>query len=97
VKRPSFDSSFMLLLLMFIIVVAGGLGMYVFSRTDPLEEILSDERVLNILLNIEQNNSVIGSYVILYYPPTRRASVFDVPTETGLIIKSLNRVDSIDV
>ncbi len=96
-KRPSFDSSFMLLLLMFIIVVAGGLGMYVFSRTDPLEEILSDERVLNILLNIEQNNSVIGSYVILYYPPTRRASVFDVPTETGLIIKSLNRVDSIDV
>lgn len=96
-KRPSFDSSFMLLLLIIFIVIAGGVGIYYFSRTDPLEEILSDERVLNILLNIEQDSTVIASYVMLYYPPTRRASVFDVPAETGLIIKSLNRVDRIDV
>jgi anionic cell wall polymer biosynthesis LytR-Cps2A-Psr (LCP) family protein len=97
VKRLNFDSSSMLLLLIILIVVAGGTGMYFFSKTDPLEEILSDERVLNILLNLEQDHKVIGSYVILYYPPTRRASVFDVPIETGLIIKSLNRVDRIDV
>lgn len=96
-KRLNFDSSSMLLLLIILIVVAGGTGMYFFSKTDPLEEILSDERVLNILLNLEQDHKVIGSYVILYYPPTRRASVFDVPIETGLIIKSLNRVDRIDV
>jgi len=97
VKRINFDSSFMLLLLIILIVAAGAMGIYYFSKTDPLEEILSDERVLNILLNLEEDNKVIGSYVILYYPPTQRASVFDVPIETGLIIKSLNRVDRIDV
>uniref|UniRef100_A0A7C3IJA4 LytR family transcriptional regulator n=1 Tax=Gracilinema caldarium TaxID=215591 RepID=A0A7C3IJA4_9SPIR len=96
-KRLNFDSSSMLLLLIILIVVAGSFGIFYFSKTDPLEEILSDERVLNILLNLEQDHKVIGSYVILYYPPTRRASVFDVPIETGLIIKSLNRVDRIDV
>ncbi|MCA1949921.1 MAG: LCP family protein [Treponema sp.] len=95
-KRLSFDSSFMLLLLIVVILISGGVGIYLFSRTDPLEEILSDEKVLNVLLNLEQDRKVIGSYVILYYPPTRRAAVFDVPIETGLIIKSLNRVDRID-
>lgn len=95
-KRLSFDSSFMLLLLIVVILIGGITGIYLFSRTDPLEEILSDERVLNVLLNLEQDRKVIGSYVILYYPPTRRAAVFDVPIETGLIIKSLNRVDRID-
>jgi anionic cell wall polymer biosynthesis LytR-Cps2A-Psr (LCP) family protein len=87
----------MLLILILLIVIVGGISVYIFSKTDPLEEILSDERVMNILLNIEQDKKVIGSYVVLYYPPTRRASVFDIPVETGLIIKSLNRVDRIDV
>ena len=95
-KRFSFDSSLMLLLLIVLVAISGSISIYVFSRTDPLEEILSDERVLNVLLNLEQDRRVIASYVILYYPPTRRAAVFDIPIETGLIIKSLNRVDRID-
>jgi len=33
----------------------------------------------------------------MYYPGNARAALLDVPAETGLIIKSLNRVDSIDV
>ncbi len=96
-RRLNLDSSIMLLILILLIVIVGGISVYIFSKTDPLEEILSDERVMNILLNIEQDKKVIGSYVVLYYPPTRRASVFDIPVETGLIIKSLNRVDRIDV
>ncbi|AEJ18941.1 LCP family protein [Gracilinema caldarium] len=96
-KRLNFDSSIMLMILIILIVLVGGIGIYIFSKTDPLEEILSDERVMNILLNIEQDKKVIGSYVVLYYPPTKRVSVFDIPIETGLIIKSLNRVDRIDV
>lgn len=95
-KRLHMDSSFLLLLLIIVIVIGGGFGVYLFSRVDPLEEILSDERVLNILFNLEEDKKVIGSYVILYYPPTKRASIFDVPIETGLIIKSINRVDRID-
>jgi anionic cell wall polymer biosynthesis LytR-Cps2A-Psr (LCP) family protein len=34
--------------------------------------------------------------VLLYYPPTRRAAIFDIPGSLGLIIRGVNRVDRID-
>jgi anionic cell wall polymer biosynthesis LytR-Cps2A-Psr (LCP) family protein len=38
----------------------------------------------------------IGAYALFCYPSTRRAALFDIPQDIGLIIKSLNRVDRID-
>jgi anionic cell wall polymer biosynthesis LytR-Cps2A-Psr (LCP) family protein len=32
----------------------------------------------------------------MYYPATRRAAIFDIPGDLGLIIKRINRVDRID-
>lgn len=45
-KRPNMDSSFLLLLLIIVIVIGGGFGVYLFSRIDPLEEILDRKSVV---------------------------------------------------
>jgi anionic cell wall polymer biosynthesis LytR-Cps2A-Psr (LCP) family protein len=65
-------------------------------RSDPIEEALSGDRPISTLFVIEDQKKPLGSYVLFYYPPTRRAAIFDIPGEVGLIISRINRVDRID-
>jgi anionic cell wall polymer biosynthesis LytR-Cps2A-Psr (LCP) family protein len=80
-----------------VLILAGGIGFAVYSlRTDPVEEALSGDRVINMLFILEDNRKPLSTYVLMYYPATKRAAVFDIPGELGLIIKQINRVDRID-
>ena len=45
---------------------------------------------------IAQNGKPAATEILMYYPANARAAFLDIPSETGLIIKSLNRVDRID-
>jgi anionic cell wall polymer biosynthesis LytR-Cps2A-Psr (LCP) family protein len=63
---------------------------------DPIEEALAGDQVINILFVLEHEGKPLGSYVLMYYPGTKRAAVIDVPGEVGLIIQEINRVDRID-
>jgi anionic cell wall polymer biosynthesis LytR-Cps2A-Psr (LCP) family protein len=65
-------------------------------RSDPLEEALSGDRPISTLFVIEADSKPLSSYVLFYYPPTRRAAIFDIPGEVGLILSRINRVDRID-
>jgi anionic cell wall polymer biosynthesis LytR-Cps2A-Psr (LCP) family protein len=65
-------------------------------RQDPIQEALSEDRVINTLFVFESEGKPLASYVLMYYPETKRAAVFDIPGEVGLIIKRINRVDRID-
>jgi anionic cell wall polymer biosynthesis LytR-Cps2A-Psr (LCP) family protein len=51
--------------------------------------------VVKTLFVIEDSGTPISSYVLAFYPVTRMAALFDVPPDTGLIIKSLGRTDAI--
>jgi anionic cell wall polymer biosynthesis LytR-Cps2A-Psr (LCP) family protein len=63
---------------------------------DPVEEALSGDRVINMLFVLEDKRKPLSTYVLMYYPTTRRAAVFDIPGELGLIIRQINRVDRVD-
>jgi anionic cell wall polymer biosynthesis LytR-Cps2A-Psr (LCP) family protein len=65
-------------------------------RQDPIEEALSGDRVINTLFVFEAEGKPLASYVLMYYPGTKRAAIFDIPGEVGLIIRRINRVDRID-
>lgn len=92
------ESAASLLLLGVIVLLLGGGGFFIFQslQSDPIEEALSQDRVINTLFVIEQDGKSLCSYVVLYYPATKRAAVFDIPGEVGLIIQRINRVDRID-
>jgi anionic cell wall polymer biosynthesis LytR-Cps2A-Psr (LCP) family protein len=96
VRRNKVDASAFLL---GAIILLFGLGLFLTIntlRTDPIEEALSGDKIINTLFVIENGGTPLASYVLMYYPATRRATIFDVPGEVGLIIKQINRVDRID-
>lgn len=95
-SRVKFDASVFLLAAIVILLAAGVVFTAFALRSDPIEEALSGDQVINTLFILDKGGKPLCSYVLMYYPATRRAAIFDVPGEVGLIIKQINRVDRID-
>lgn len=95
-KRVKIEASVFLLLTIILILAAGIIAAVYALRTDPAEEALSVDRVINMLFVIEKDSMPLSSYVLMYYPTTKRAAVFDIPGDLGLIISRIKRVDRID-
>jgi len=95
-KKTKPDISALLLLAIALLLAGGIAAAIVMLRADPVEEALSVDRVINTLFVIEKDERPLGSYVLMYYPATRRAAVFDIPGDLGLIINRLKTVDRID-
>ena len=85
-------------LILIVLLLAGGIIFVILSfRTDPIEEYLSGDQVINTLFVIEDQGKPLGTYVLIYYPATRRAAIFDIPGSLGLLIQQVNRYDRIDL
>ena len=84
-------------LILIVLLLAGGIIFAVFAfRTDPIGEFLSGDQVINTLFIIENEGKPLCTYVLIYYPETRRAAIFDIPGSLGLLIPRVNRYDRID-
>ena len=85
------------LLAAIVLLFAGGIAVAVYTlRSDPVEELISNDRVISVLYVIEQDKKPLSTYVLMCYPNTRRAAIFDIPGELGMLIRRINRVDRID-
>jgi anionic cell wall polymer biosynthesis LytR-Cps2A-Psr (LCP) family protein len=96
VKRAKVDASAFLLGTIVVLLSAGIFITVVALRADPIEGVLTGDRVINTLFVIEGDAKPLGTYVLMYYPATKRAAIFDIPGELGLILQKINRVDRID-
>ncbi|MDR1868878.1 MAG: LCP family protein [Treponema sp.] len=94
--RIKINASFLLLVLIIVLLVTGIILAVYSLRTNPVDDALSANRVINMLFVIEDEKKPVSTYVLMYYPPTKRAAVFDIPGELGLLISRINRVDRID-
>jgi len=90
------DASTLLLVLIGLLLAAGIIFAFYSFRSDPVNDSLAGDRVINTLFVIEKGDKPLCSYVLLYYPATKRAAVFDIPGSLGLILQRINRVDRID-
>jgi anionic cell wall polymer biosynthesis LytR-Cps2A-Psr (LCP) family protein len=95
-RKTKGDASVLLLGLILLLLGAGIVFIILAVRSDPIEEALSGDRPISTLFVIESQKNPLGSYVLFYYPPTKRAAVFDIPGEVGMILSRINRVDRID-
>ncbi|MDR3122410.1 MAG: LCP family protein [Treponema sp.] len=95
-RKTKGDASVFLLALILLLLGGGIFFITLAMRSDPIEEALSGDRPISTLFVIEGQQKPLGSYVLFYYPPTRRAAIFDIPGEVGLILSRINRVDRID-
>jgi len=85
------------LLLAIVALLAGGI-LYTLNvlRSDPIEEALTGEELINILFVFEHEQKPLGSYVIMYSPMNNRAAAISVPGDTGKILKTEDKVDRLD-
>ncbi|MFW6313644.1 MAG: LCP family protein, partial [Spirochaetota bacterium] len=85
-------------LLLIIVAVIAGIGVSVaFAvRTDAISDLIADEEQLVVLLAVELDDGRLMTEVVFYEFSTGRGALFEVPAETGTVIRSLSRIDSID-
>jgi len=95
--RSIVDKSVLFLVAIVAIVAVAVVVMVGSLRTDPVDDAVKEERIINIAIILERNGKPAATEILLYYPGNARAAMLDIPAETGLIIKSLKRVDRIDV
>lgn len=88
-------SIFFLFIILAVLVVATVILVFA-MRNNPARDALSGDNLLKVLVVLEEEGTPISTNLIAYYPGTKRAAMFDIPGETGLIIRSLGRVDRID-
>lgn len=96
-KVARVDASIFILALMLALLIGGVSAVYFAVRVDPMEVALSGDRIVNTLIVIENEGKPVSSHVLMYYPETKRAALFDIPGSLGQIIHALGRVDRIDV
>lgn len=96
-RKPStrFDGGIILVVLIGLIVVGVGIVVYFQVRTDRISEIANAGEDLAVLFVVEDSGSPMFTDVFLYNPTTGRGALFDVPSNVGLLIDSLQRVDRI--
>ena len=90
------DASAVLLAAIVLLLVGGVIVAVYTLRSDQVEEVLSNDRVISVLYVIEKDQKPLCTFVLMCYPKTRRAVIFDIPGELGLLIRRINRVDRID-
>jgi polyisoprenyl-teichoic acid--peptidoglycan teichoic acid transferase len=96
-KRISLDKSSVLLIVIIGILVAMTVFLFASLRSDAVGQAMKSDRILNIAVIVEEKGKPVSTQLFLFYPSNGRGAILDVPAETGLIIKTLNRVDRIDV
>lgn len=84
------------LLAILLILIAVGLVLIVNLQTDTVADVLENNQLLNILFILEDEGQPLFTDLLLYYPGSERGALFDIPGNTGMIYKSLGRVDRID-
>jgi anionic cell wall polymer biosynthesis LytR-Cps2A-Psr (LCP) family protein len=96
-KRISIDKSSVLLIVIVGLIAAMLVFVLVSLRSDAVDLAMKSDRILDIAVIIEKEGKPVSTQLFLFYPSNGRGALLDVPGETGLIIKKLNRVDRIDV
>lgn len=95
--RARIDSSLVFVLL--ILLILGGTALFIYQqvRSDAVSEYVDREEQLVVLITlVDDNDRPLTTQVLIYEPTTARGALFDIPGNTGAILRSLGRTDRID-
>lgn len=83
------------LLLILVMLIPAGFIVGRSMKSDTIKTSLSEDKLLKILFIIEYEGKPLSTSIIAHYPQTRRAAMFDIPGNIGLILPQLGRTDAI--
>ncbi len=86
-----------IILLILIIVITTTVLLFSKLKTDKITSAIENGEDLNVLIMIHDGGTLKFSELLLYNSSTGKGSLFDIPGNTGSIIKKLKKIDRIDV
>ncbi|MBQ6904923.1 MAG: LCP family protein [Spirochaetia bacterium] len=96
-NKKLFAKSNIILLIILLVLLATVIFISLSVREDNVQKKLSAGNSVAFIFNITSNKAILFSEVLIYHPGTHRAAVIDIPANYGSLIKSLSRVDRLDV
>lgn len=85
------------LVLIFLIIVGVSVFFFLSLKTDTIKDILESEKLVRLLLVVEEDDSnELFSTLIIYDPNTHKAASYHLPNYTGTIFQSLGRTDTLE-
>jgi anionic cell wall polymer biosynthesis LytR-Cps2A-Psr (LCP) family protein len=90
------DRSLLFLILITIVIAITVFFFMTNLRTDPVKDAIQNNLMINIAIIVERAGRPWATELLMYYPGNARGALLDIPAETGLIIRSINRMDRID-
>ena len=96
-NRPITKDASVFLLAAILLLLAAGVAVGIYTlRDNPVDQVLSGDRVISMLFIFEKDQKPLCTYVLLFYPETGRAAIFDIPGEIGMLMRQIDRFDRID-
>ena len=84
-------------LLVILIVAAVGIFFVVkLTEKGTVESIIKKDQPMAMLFIFESNKKPVSNQLLIWYPSRRKAAIMDIPSTMGIILKSANKMSSID-
>ena len=96
-NKKLFAPSNIILLIILLVILATVIFISLSIREDNVQKKLSEGKSIAVIFNMTEKKTILFSEVFIYHPGTRRTAVIDIPVNYGSLIKSLSRVDRLDV
>lgn len=95
-QRGGIDKGVILLIVIVAVIAAAVVVVSLALRSDEVSDLVAADEQLAALVVIELGDGRLSTQTLFYDFATDRGALFDVPGQTGVVVESLNRIDSID-
>ena len=96
-NKKLFAPSNIILFIILLVILGTVVFISLSVREDNVQKKFSEGKSVAFIFNMTDKKNIIFSEVFILHPETRRTAVIDIPVNYGSLIKSLSRVDRLDV
>jgi len=84
------------LLIILIVVIIGAFFVVRLVQRGTVQAIIKKDQPMGILFIFEQQGKPVSNQLLIWYPSRRKAAIMDIPGSMGIILKSADKMGSID-
>ncbi|MCX7026876.1 MAG: LCP family protein [Spirochaetes bacterium] len=96
-RKLAFNKSHILLwIIIGLFIIAAGTGFFILKGESLALQIKTD-RPINILVIFENAGRPLSTQLLMFYPSKSKAALLDVPSNMAVILKTIKRMDRIDL
>jgi anionic cell wall polymer biosynthesis LytR-Cps2A-Psr (LCP) family protein len=89
------NATFILFLLIIVTIAATSMFLYQQLRTDSVQQIAAQGEIVRVLMVFHDDDEPYLSTLMFIHPETNRLALLDIPSNVGMVLRPLGRVDGI--